>query len=148
MPPAGVTAAAARLGDAAQVGDFFLAAGFELAHHVLKRHFTLRLRLSAGLPGAAGIRALGARGRGSVRLMESAILPSGEMIITFTFTVCPSHQNVGKLLDILVGHLGNVYHAGLAAGKATNAPNFFTPVILPSTMLPTSTAMDCDNSLR
>ena len=62
MPPAGVTAAAARLGDAAQVGDFFLAAGFELAHHVLKRHFTLRLRLSAGLPGAAGIRALGARG--------------------------------------------------------------------------------------
>lgn len=125
MPPAGVTAAAARLGDAAQVGDFFLAAGFELAHHVLKRHFTLRLRLSAGLPGAAGIRALGARGRGSVCLMESAILPSGEMLITFTFTVCPSLKTSESSWIYSLDHLGNVYHAGLAAGQSHERAEFF-----------------------
>ena len=34
-------------------------------------------------------------------------------------------QNVGKLLDILVGHLGNVYHAGLAAGQSHERAEFF-----------------------
>ena len=82
----------------------------------------------------------GRGGGGSRRLMDSAILPSGAMLITCTLTISPSCRTAAMSCTNSLDTSEIWTMPTRPSGSATKAPNGFTPVTRPSNTFPTSIA--------